>query len=731
MSPVFFTVPDGYIRLTKDSGTLYGDYALKSITYTLDSGGFDHVLVIGDTRPDISTIRLKVDENKSQSTVTPDTTPPTIRAIDSWPLADTKKYQQVDANFYLGAYAEDDVGVTDVDFYLAKWTAGSPGSYGSWISLGAGALQAAPDSESQPFWRLAANAGFIDLTAAPANLDPDADPGEIFKIKRVATDAAGNKGEVVNEYQLGLEGFVVTDEIDLGDSPALYDTPDRREMIAGTTFNWVFTFPDRSVGQQPTITYGADSITGGFSISAGQYTWTSNDITVPAKGKTKRLSATITDRFGNVYLKYKYIKGIERPAMGVTPKIIDTTAAIDDEDVSYPQFINTGNIRFEAYFKDPDYLVLNTAGDPNAEFRIYNQGSTTPDVTIAAATTLLMKEATSNVSDGNTPGTGRFYWTGTVAALQSAGATGDGVKFVTFRMKRTEDFIDENGDEQTDAALGFEEGAKVGFEIVPKTVRTRVEDEKTKVDTNITDITTINSAPNLPQALAGAKVDYDDGGGATVAEIRHYGGTAADPTDPAPDAGGKGWFGTSDDGSTWVRFADNPGGTASDTYEINNDDSSETVVDLIMTANSGANKGAIRYDYNGGSPFIKSSLNYESGTPTWSDITTGVSTAIENDFSGTTYRLEMDGVTEELTFWEDPDGTPDAKFILKTDGTIEAYNDYTFISDETLDFGEESFKANRTFTKDINTSASDWSLTWDGSNNITFPDNIAIGFQDG
>jgi hypothetical protein len=715
LSPVFFTAPDGYIKLTRDSGAAtFVNLPLQVVTYTLDSGGFDIEMVIGDERPTISTLRLM--RKQVENNIEPDTTPPNMMVLDRKPTAYEKTYTKTQANIYLACYAEDSQsGIDSVKFYYSLLT--PPSTWGSYILIGNGAYQSPPDSNSQGYYEYNLTSGYYDLIGT-AGLSR----GDIVRIKSIATDPAGNTAEDVREFQIDEDppNIYVSFEPPSTD----HKSPSVIEVPSDDGFALKIQLEDQSIDTvkcryykvgTPPANY--DPITVNKVDDGNEHYYQTADIPTPVKGTYKKVEIIATNKAGKITTSVHYVKGVEIPDQGIPITVIDPDTTADDTTTSVPEFKD--EIEFSASYKDRFYTV--TAAD--VKFRIYNAaGSNVKTITNVSSPALSETPANS----------GTFLCTTDVATLGLSSA----VYKVAAELTKHEKYIDDVGAEH-DETTSAVEGDKIPFQIVNLTRRGYFTDHDARIVVNEDDIntTTTGIKDRLTVSEKETNDGWSDSGGSYNAKIKFF----DDIIDTAPDAGDAGWFGTNDStaGSpTWYRLSSGDiAGINGNTFTINQDDTVATYT-YVVFKNGATNEGAIRFDE--ATPKISISTDYHlGGSATWQDIATGVSNAINDTYAGDVYELKVNSSDGSLTFTQDPSGTPAVLLTVSSVGQITAYGDVLPNTNNTRDLGSSSnsFKDAHLdgvlFVDDVGNGSSNWRIEWDGTNSIAIPHNFAIGFMDG
>ena len=666
-APFFPTAPDGYIRLTKDGGTLFVDLPFREIHINFSSGRYLQRLVMGGYRPDIYTFRLYQDSQKPVQTTEPDNTPPRVTALDRRPTAFDKTYTQHEQDIYIGCNANDLNGIAagSSKAYLSKLT--EPSTWGAYDLIGTLDFNAAPDSDSDAFYEYNQDDGYYDLIT-----DGGLAVGDIFAIKIIARDPSGNVGQSVREFQLGED----TPDITVTVNPPAAEEFDFPVVLSVDSDDGFALRVDLKTQSIDTVTcvYSGDAITTTrYDDATGSY-YLTDDMTIPGKGKVKVAVITATNKTGKVTKQKKYIKGEEPATVGPSVVIKEPSDTISEDTTTVQQFKDT--IEFTIQFKEPGYIVTAST----VKFKIYSKptglpfpwGSSDPvlEKTLTSATTPAVYETSA--------GSGIFKVGTDVTEL----ALSSGFYRCAAEITKAWIPVDESAVEKTPRTITIET-EMTQFQILTsqKTLGkdlgdtkinvTSLEDRMTPAEESIVDgankIVVVGNVFELTDGTLTAvklgKELQDDSGNA---HIEH-------------DSGTDEWKATTTGGGTVVLGAGtNPQGTNFAFFEINHDDSSETEVYLVLNANSGSDKGALAYEYNAGSPRLRIAIDFDEGTPsnsTWTDLTTGTQDKIADTFSAQLYELEVDDTDGSLTYTKDVGGTPVVIFKLERTGAITVKDD--------------------------------------------------------
>lgn len=635
------------------------------------------------------------DNNKEKLINELDTTPPKVTLIRTESSIYKKSYKKVKNPLYLASYAKDDTAISEVKFYLSKWN----GSVWTAYSLiGSGVWQDPPDADSEGYYEYSEDDGYYDLIT-----DGGLVRGDIFRIKTVAKDRAGNVGEDVDEYQLEFANTdmtvtILTNESEPTNAPTVHD------VVAGTHFKLKVMFDDMSVTANPVVTYRNSSgelydLTYGWDVD--EHVVYVSSFEAPALGEMRELTVAVTNVFGNVTKRHYYIRGIQMPAMGVPITVRDSSTTASETTASVPQFKD--NIYFESSFKDQFYYV--TLAD--VKFRIYDTSDNNVKTLTSVSTPAI-------VYGGNTD---KFKCDTTVAAL----GLSDGLYSIACELTKHEKFIDESGTIRTGNSSAVE-GDRVQFQIAALTWRDRINSTDGIVSGHTT--TLADHEDRLPAAEQESNFTWSSG--TKTAQVKFF------ATD-VPDSGSPGWFFTDDKLAgtpVYTRLNDtNITGVNGDTFTIEQDSSSGQYKYLVFDSNNGTNKGKLRYDVTN----AKFEISVDNGT-NWTDLATGISTAIQNTSSGTLYKLRIASTDGSLSFIEDPLGTNltlftvDVNGNLTVNGGITATGNIAPSADELYDLGTATEKFVNTYTQNIVLGDGTANLTWDSGNGIIIPENIALGF---
>jgi len=262
---------------------------------------------------------------------------------------------------------------------------------------------------------------------------------------------------------------------------------------------------------------------------------------------------------------------------------------------------------------------------------------------------------------------------------------------------------------------------KVPFWMTDKTIKQRLDE---------TDVTVADHDDRLPAAEQEANKDWTSGQNQYRAQLKFF------PTGSAPDGGGAGWFATKDNliQGNWIRVATDQTGTPDSTFTINNDQSAGQYIMIVFDTDDASYKGKLRYDKTN----QKFEISIDNGS-NWTDLATGVSTAIEKIVDSITWRLEIETATGDLVF---KDATSPAElFRVSTTGEITVQDDIMPITDDLVNIGAQdkrianAYVANNTYTESIIFTSDggdtvNAKIEWDGTNGKQFVENIAMGFQE-
>jgi hypothetical protein len=716
MTPWFPTDPDGYVKLTKDSGgSTVTNSPLQSIRYTLDSGGWNTEVTIGDIRPIIDTKRLILRQTVAPQP-DPDTTPPSVQYIASPPSSFEKTYKSANANFYLAARAKDDNGINSVQFYVAKYnTVGDV--WGSYTLIGSGTFISG-DATNEGFYRFVDDLGYEDLSASPYNYVR----GDIFRIKTVATDPSGNIGEDVKEFQ--LEDKPPEIYVSVLDAAAESYAPSTINVEASTGFSLKVAYNDLTTVLPPSINYEGPSPGWGFSIqypvdSTEQY-FLLTGLPSPPKGEFWTLTVTITNTFGVETQSVHYIKGIEPHALGQPVTVKDPDITADDTTATIPQFKD--EIEFITQFREDFYKV----SAATVKFKIYNNAGT-----LQKTLTSLTTPAVTEDTDGGTKlGIFRVTTNMTELALASPGIYG-----VSAEITKTSDFTPEDGTPRTPQSF-TNEGEQTQFHYVTSTTGVRL---------NTNESTLSNHSSRLPDAEkkienasdATNYVDFDDAGGYwklsddVVTDIK----LGRELYDTAThriwkDTSSGNWKCVDSRGTSTLAAAGNPTGTTSDDFKVDSDDSSSA--SSITFGNTAGGTAEAKIEFTG------TVLRARPATDaSWVNLATQNTESIEATLSNGLYRLQVNDSTDTLSYIKDPDGTPVTYFEIDDDGTFKMYNDILPQTGNSYDIGDSTdgikdiYVDGSVYTDDIGDALSNWNITWDAVNSQAIPENIVLGFMDG
>ena len=667
-----------------------------------------------DSIYDTEFIKWVKDNNKESLINELDLKAPKVRLIQSEPNAYKKSYKKIKSPMYIAGYAKDDISVDTVKFYLSKYDT-QQSEWGAYTLIGDGAWQDPPDSDSEGYYEYNQSSGYYDLETFGGLTR-----GDIFRIKSVAKDTSGNAGEHVREYQLDDNAPNIYVSTLKPSSGTLVNAASTIE-VPDDTFRLKIHIEDLSVTQSPSITYRDSSGTPiGITIyrPAGENYIITGPIPSPAKGEYRELTITTTNMFGQVTKSHHYIKGVERHGLGAVVTVKDPPdpptgvwpRLVTNDTCTAPEF--TTGVELVTQYKEDFYKV--TAD--GIKFNIYGMDSNGDYVlskTLTSSTEPKVFETSSGsgvfkLKSYSGKESGDYKWLGLSV----------GVYGVSTEITKKETFIDEDGN--VNDGEYTQEGEKTQLQIVAKTnkvdkdeIRDRINITEADIDTNTTNITTNSS--RLDDQKGKLKDDSDQA-------LIQYNSTPGT------------WQVSYNGGTSWVDLAADPSGVTHETFTLNNDNTATQYIYLKFDTDHSTDKGLIRFDKTN----KKLEASVDNGS-TWSDMATGVNDAIQKTVSGTTYKLKVDATTGALIF-EDAD-TPTTLFKVNTDGSLVFYGDIEPDTDDSHELGASNkrftngYFSNTVYTEDIigtdDGTTERWNITWDGTEQIAFIENIAIGFMDG
>jgi len=724
MAPPFFNKLDGYVKLTKDGSGTFAQMPLLSVTYSLDSSGFDITMRIGDRRPNINYKRI-IDRSKNTSESTVDNSPPTVMPLQAKPTAHEVVYTKTDNPVYLGCNARDNETYVDsIDFWYAILNQ-TTGLWGAYVSIGAGALQTAVDSESEDYWEYNLSSGYFDFSAILTE-------GDIFKIKYVAKDSAGNVGTFEQELMYKNE----VPQVDVSVLSSDYTNDGAPVSInvdhsgGATTFDLKFTVAKpEEVKIQGTVPSESDGVylyynqvalhTVDEVHTATEHYWEATGLAIPDDGKIIPAEVTVTNTFGESTTQHIYIKGTVRKPSAMAVEVRDNATTPDETTTTVAQY--TDDIRVTGNFWEEGYTLKSYGGINDVILTIYDPGkvvgyntATRTPASGGVQETIDGSHATypveefnpidgTQVASSSDSGTfGHFE----VVTTNGFGLTKDKVYEMTWTIFKKEVHYDVTGTIiRVTNEYGIE-SPRVPFMVVNTPVTKKADDNKTLVDTH--------EATDIPTA----KKELTDG----VATITY------EATDPDPPlARGAGWYQSLDGGISHTLLSISAiSGVDSATFTINQNDTDETVVDLIFNGGStNGRRGAIRFTE--GTPKIEATNNYDAGTPTWTELTSANTDRISATYSTKEYRLLVDSADGSLSFVYDPSGVNTLLFEVSALGTITIHDNLVPDANETLDIGTTSTRMSTTHTKHVNATSADWAIEEHASGYGIFH-GIKLGF---
>lgn len=723
--PFFPAAPDGYIRLTKDGGTLFGDFALREIHVSFSSGRYSQRLVIGGYRPAINTFRLYQDSQKPAQTTEPDTMAPIITALNNRPSAYEKTYTKTERDFYTACNAEDKNGIaaSSVKAYLSKLTL--PDTWGAYVLMGTLTFNAAPDSDSQAYYELSTGSGYYDLVATGGLSEPSASgPGSIFKVKIIAKDPAGNTGESVREFQLGEDApdivvSVVPPDVDDNAAPSVFEisSSDGFSLRIDTTTQAVDTI---------VVTYDGGTVNTTLTSDASGIYFLTDDMARPGKGKTAEVQIKVTNKNGKASTVFHYIKGVIRQSTVPAVIISDPSDVVDEETTTVQQYID--NIEFKTVFKEDGFIVEDT----DVEFKVYGPpvGSLWPPYgTDMPVLLFTYTEATS--PDGvfeTATGSGIFKLVTDIATI----GLDPGMYTVTTRVRKNEVFRDITATDH-DRYSVWEESDHTQFQIITsgKTLGKDLGDTKiivTDHDSRLPDAEKKNIDGSNKIEAVGNEWEITDSvinAGKLGKQLNEHSGY-----DMKLNPGTNIWEVIDSRGTSVVGAAGNPTGTTADTFTVDSDNSGST--SSIKIGNVGGATFVSEIRNNGG-------ILQAKGKPadSWTNIAAAATDLIQATFGGFVYQLKVNSSDGSMTFTKDPGGTPVVLMTISATGVITTYNDITpdtdidsTIGDTTHRYaaihGEEVDCKDLIFTNNGTTEKG--SFTYHAGSDRIVPTKILLGF---
>jgi hypothetical protein len=684
------TSPDGQGHYRKDTNS-----GLMSLTgESLSAGDRFRVKYIatdtaGNIGEDIQSFRFKA-------------TPPRVTSITSEPEAYAKQLKKAASPFYIASYADDDVAIDSVSYYFSYWddTISTP-AWSAYSLIGTGSLQSAPDSNSNAYYELSTGSGYIDLTGSPYVLTR----GDVFRIKYIAKDNVGNVGEFVDEYVFEIDSPRVT--LTAEQAAASGSNLDAHGTIEIESDNWSLRIDAddtilKDISSPAVATDGVYVLYGGSAVdvtlisdATGNY-YKTDDMSKPAKGYHKSLKVTLTDLFGEKTVHRRFVKGIASPAVGIPVTVFDSDTSIDETTTLVPEYAD--QIAFEASYSDPFWLV--SVADDDVKFKIYT----------AAGSVVKTISFDSSPDPVTSPTTGVFQVDTSISSL----GLGNGFYKVACALRKRRKYTDDIVSDQSVTEAGYTIGAKTPFRIVNSTYGTRITDANALA---------VDHEARLPDAEEGAKKDWTKGLDEPTAEVRFNTTTETwQYTDGLPVAS-----------PVYYDFTVAASGTPSETWTINNDNTDTQYIKVVFDTNAAGTDGILRLD--------KTNNKFEisvDGEGSWTDIATGVTDQIAKTVSGDDWRLyfsasdgslilDQDAITEYFKY----DATSDI-FVFASDlrPDTDASGVNLGAATKRYEFGHiETLKVQDIQGHDGTSDL--WDITYDGTNTIAFPTNVAFGFKAG
>jgi hypothetical protein len=466
----------------------------------------------------------------------------------------------------------------------------------------------------------------------------------------------------------------------------------------------------------PVLTYNGTSKTVTWDADEGVYY--SETLARPDRGEMWTVKVVATNHFSQDMISFAYVKGIYRdgagtlvtiqdpgdPPSGLGPRFVLPTTS------SPPEY--TTGIEFVVHYNNRDFYKTVAA---DVDFKIYNLDgsgyySLVKTLTSATSPTVYETDTSSGIFKIKSfvGGSGTNGW----IALSA------GVYFVTSEITERWNYIDENGISQSGSETI--ESEKSPFQIVSKTNKEDRDEIKDRLTTNEADITT-NETSIITNSN---RLDDQEG---LLSD--NSGNALIQWNDPD-------WQVSYNGGTSWSTIAADPSGVSHETFTLNNDNTATQYIYLKFDTSDGTKKGIIRFDRD----TAKFEISVNNGS-SYTDIATGVTNAIEDTYSANLYQLKVNSSDGSLTFIEDPAGTPVTLFKINEIGSMVVYGDLEPDTDDSHDLGDSgkrftnAYVSNAVYTEDIigtdDGTTERWKIGWDGTEQIAFPENIAIGFMDG
>jgi len=677
-SPLQFSTPNGYIAVTENGGTPKVLAPFISMTKSYSSFGVQHVIQFGYQRPNLSYKHL-LKKAKEPVALTEDTTPPTITYIDSEPTAKKKTYQKVKNPIYLGAYAKDDTSVSSVSFWRSKW---SGSAWSAYTLIGSGTWNNPPDSDSEGYYEYSLNDGYYDLIATAGYAR-----GDIFRIKSVAKDPAGNAGEDVQEFQLDDNPPMVQVTAVLPDSLNEQKTaPSVIEVASADGVRLKAVVEDQSI-DTVTCTYGGNAVTVTKVDDGNEHYYITDNLTKPPVGSRYTAVLTFTNVFGVQTKSLHYIKGLAPAAPALQGAVRDYDTTIDDTKATIPEY--TDKIEFSIAYHKKDFYKVSI---DDVSFKIYKQSDDS-----------LVKTLTSVSTPGITSDGGGVYKCATnVTAL---GLTGDYYYFVPTLIEK-EDFKDEAGTVHTESYS--QDGNKTQFRLINKTLRGRLNDTDgiLAVYTPIVDdhdVTITDHTSDIADIKPRVKKTFTHGSDQWTTETVYEDGDPPRLKVIVKDQNG-------DVVTAMTKYitleGDVPGGSGG-TYLIN------TYAGIDYKLYVSSTDGSITYTKDPtGTPLVLFKITNAGAITTSGDI--GPDTDATNDLGSATMQYANAYFSDKIECNE-----------VKVSGTT---SNISPLVDEGADLGTSTEKFVDTYTKNLVLGDGTAKLTWNGTAGKMIPEYVAFGF---
>lgn len=746
LAPPYFAHLNGYVEgVHAEDSSEYINEPFISVEYTLIDAGISTSLSLGQKRPNISLRKDYINPEKAQTVDDPDTIPPTGSMLGARPDLAKTSYEPKDNPMYIGTNARDNRTVVSSVNYWYSIMNQSTDTWGTYVSLGAGVEKPAPDAESGTFWEYSLTDGKYDFSEILVK-------GDIFKIKTVMRDPAGNIGSFENEYMYNnlvptvivsvfaedydTVGSPTSLQVDYDETTTTFDlkiTTARPELVKvqGTT-------PSESDGVY--LYYNQTELHTVTKVDTATETyWVASGLPIPSDGNVVPAQVTITNRAAESTLHRIYVKGVLKKPTSMGVELKDNTTTPSKDTTTTTEY--TDDIKATGVFWEDGHLVFSTAADPDVVLSIYDANDDVEGFDLSGWTP--SSRAVTYFDASTTPAVVEFDpATGVTATPEQVGTFGhfrcvtangfgltkDKVYEMTWTIRKRVKFLDVTG-LIVKVEKGYPiEGEKLPFKVVTTPIAKKADDSADEI------------ADVITPDIVDAKKELVDG----VFSIKAY------SDDPDEVGRGPGIYQSPDSEeshSLLTSAAQN--GTDSSLWAFNqNDTDAQYHYWYIKGGATLGNRGAIRYDATNKKMQVLGDFD-EADPPTpksgdWIDLAEPAQALIEKVVATKNNRLEVSETSDGLVFTADTGGTPTVLFTVSTasgsEGEVIVSNAIVPDTHDSYELGADLKRFVQAYIMEIFTTNMTFEF-WTGSEwvtkgefvtntNGTFPVNIGMGFRE-